>query len=215
MRILISGGGELGRLVAESLIKSGHTVVIVESRAECCKELAEELNAIVIHGDATRPHILEKGEIADTDVVITTTSSDQDNLITAIVAKEYGVKRIIVKFNDPSFNPVCQRLGINEIVNPKVVAAHQMADMARGFHLLNLSPIVRGDARLFTTIVEKQEHIDRHITDLNLPKDCLIIGVYRHNEFIIPKGNIKLHRGDTITLICNEATLGSLQEIFG
>ncbi len=214
MRILISGGGELGRMIAESLIKAGHTVVIIENREEFCEDLAEELNAIVVHGDATRPHVLEKGEIANSDVVITATNSDQDNLITAIVAREYGVKRIIVKFNDPSFNPVCLKLGINEIINPKVVAAHQMADMARGFHLVNLSPIIRGDARVFTTTIQKPEHVDQHITDLDLPKTSIIVAIYRNEEFLIPKGDIKLRHGDTVTLISDEVTLDKLQKIF-
>jgi trk system potassium uptake protein TrkA len=214
MRILISGGGELGRMIAESLIKAGHTVVIIESREECCKDLAEELNAIVVHGDATHPNVLEKGEIANSDVVITATNSDQDNLITAIVAREYGVKRIVVKFNDPSFDPVCLKLGINEIINPKVVAAHQMADLAREVHLVNVSPIIRGDARVFTTSIQKPEHVNQHIASLDLPKTSIIVAIYRKEEFLIPRGDIKLRQGDTITLICDEATLETLQKFF-
>ena len=214
MKVIISGGGELGRMIAEDLIHSDNTVVIVEKSSERCELLADELNAVIIHGDATIPNILEKGEIADTDIVIAATSSDQDNLITAIVAREYGVKRIIVKFNDPSFNPVCQKLGINDIFNPKVVAAHQIADHARGVHLVNLSPLIRGDARVFTAMVTKQEHIDRPLNELDLPKASLIVAVYRGDEFFIPKGTMKLKKGDTVTLICEVDALEKLERAF-
>ena len=215
MKVMISGGGELGRMIAEDLIHSGNTVVIIEKDSERCDLLAEELNAVVIHGDATMPHILEKGEIVDTDVVITATNSDQDNLITAIVAREYNVKRIIVKFNDPTFNPICQKLGINEIFNPKVVAAHQIADYAKGLHLVNLSPLIRGNARVFTTTIIKQEHIDRPLSKLSLPKTSLIVAVYRGEEFFIPRGDMKLRKGDTITIICEANILEKIEDIFG
>ncbi len=215
MKVMISGGGELGRMVAEDLIKSGNTVVIIEKDPEICEVLAEELNAVIIHGDATSPHILEKGEIANADVVITATNSDQDNLITAIVAREYAVMKIMVKFNDPSYNPICHKLGINEIFNPKVVAAHQISDYTMGHHLVNLSPLIRGNARVFTTTVVKDEHIDHPVSELALPKTSLIVAVYRGEDFFIPKGDTKLQKGDSITLICDVDTLEKIEKIFG
>ena len=215
MKVLISGGGDLGRMVADDLIRAGGTVIIVEKSAERCELLAEELNAIVINGDATLPQILEKGEITNTDAVITATNSDQVNLITAIVAREYGVKRIIVKFNDPTFNPICQRLGINEVFNPKVATAHQIADNARGLHLVNLSPLIRGNARVFTTKVTKQQHVDRPLREVSLPKASLIVGIHRGEDFFIPRGDTKLRIGDTITLICDANTLEKIDDIFG
>ncbi len=94
MKILISGGGELGRMIAEDLIHTGDTIIVIELNANTCERLAEELNAVIIHGDATMPLMLEKAGIVDVDVVVTATNNDQSNLITAIVAREYGVNRI-------------------------------------------------------------------------------------------------------------------------
>jgi len=215
MRTLISGGGELGRMIAEDLIHTGDTVILIELDAKVCERLAEELNAVIIHGDATMPSILEKAEIVDVDVVITATNSDQSNLITAIVAKEYGVKKIIAKFNDPAFNPICQKLGIQEILNPKVIAAQQLADQARGIHLVNLSPLIRGNARVYTTTITSPEYIDRHIKDLELPQNTLLAVIYRGDELIIPQHDIKLRKGDTISLICDLLALKEVETQFG
>lgn len=214
MIILIIGGGELGKMIAENLLKSANTIVIIEKDEECCELLAEELNAVIIHGDATRPHILEKGEVAKANIVITATNSDQDNLIAAIVAKEYGIKKIIVKFNDPSFNPVCQKMGIHEIFNPKVSAAQQIADYAQGLHLMNLSPLIQSNARVFTTTIIKHEHTDHPISELSLPKNSLIVAIHREGEFFIPRGNFKLRKGDTITIVCDFDTLNKIEKFF-
>ncbi len=215
MKAIISGGGSLGKLVAEGLISSGYEITIIEKDKETCESLASTLDAIVINGDGTNPETLEEAGIKDVDMVIAISGSDQSNLITGLVAKEFGVKRIIVKLDDPSFNIICNKLGIEEIVNPKVAIARHVTDMAKGLHLLDIATIVRGNIRTYTAEIIKEEHVDKRIEEIELPSNSLIAVVQRGKEFFIPRGRLKLYKGDRIVIICEEKALNTLERIFG
>lgn len=215
MRILISGGGDVGRITAEQLAESGHDVVLIESDRATCERIATELDMMVVCGDATRPEILEKAGIENADLVMALTGNDQVNLITALVARTYNVKRVMVNLDDPAFNNVCQKLGVEEIVNPKIATAKHLADMAKKPHALEVSTIVGGGIRVFTTLVSKDRHAGKRIEELELPRESVAAVVRRENEFFIPTPDFKLLEGDHLTILAEEKLLDKLGEIFG
>jgi len=215
MRVIVAGGGDVGRYTAESLAGFGHEVIVIEENEEVCRGLASELDIIVLCGDATKPVMFEKAEVERTELVIALTDSDQENLIAALIAKEYGVKRVIVKLDDPGFNIVCHKLGLEEIVNPKLSTAQHIADMARKPHAIEVSTLVGGSIRVFSAIVRKKEHIGLRIDELDLPGDSLLVVLQRGAEFFIAKGGFKLLEGDHLNILCEEKTLEKLVESFG
>jgi len=214
MRILVAGGGSVGRRIAEEFVQEGHTLVLVDKDADRCQELKDQLDAVVILGDASKPDILEQAEVKNCDIVIAATASDQDNLIVMVIAREYEVKQIIVRFEDPSYNSIAQMLGVQNIINPKIAAAQRIVNLARGQHLINLSSVVRGNARLYTTTIQHEEHKDKLFSELGLPKGTLPIGVYRREEFLIPTEDIRLLDGDRITLLTKKENVTQLEELF-
>ncbi len=215
MRILISGGGDVGRATAETLVNAGHEVVLVEEDRAACERLAGDLDIMVICGDATRPDILEKGGIEDADIVLALSGNDRMNIITALVAKEYGVKRVIVKLDDPTYNIVCQKLGVEEVVNPKIAAAKHIADMVRQPHAIELSTLVGGSIRVFTAIVRKDGYAGKKIEDIELPEGARVMVVQRGSEFFIPARGFRVKEGDHLSILCLEKNLEELARIFG
>lgn len=214
MRILITGGGDVGRIVAETLVNAGHGVVLVEEEREVCERLAGELDLVVICGDATKPDILEKAEVEKADLVLALSGNDKMNLITALVAKTYEAPRVIVKLDDPDFNAVCHKLGVEEIINPKTATAKHISDMAKKPHALEVSTLVGGSIRAFTAIITKKEIFGKHIEELKWPENSLAVVVERKNEFFIPRAGLKLLEGDKVIAICEEKSLEELSGLF-
>ncbi len=215
MRILMTGGGDMGRITAEALISAGHDVVLIEEGREVCERLAEALDIMVICGDATNPDILEKAEIEKADILIALSGSDKMNILTSIIAKEYGVKRIIVRLDDPAFNAICRKFGVEEIINPKTATAKHIAYMIKTPRALEISTLVGGDIRAFTAIIKKEEHGGKKTEDLALPSDCLPVVVKRDKEFFIARAGFKVLKGDSLTILCEEKSLDALGKIFG
>lgn len=215
MRILITGGGDLGRITAETLTSSGHELRVIEENSEVCESIVAETDIMVLCGDGTRPDMLEKAEIEKADIVIALSGNDKENLITALIAKEYGVGRVIIKLDDPSFNIVCLKLGIEEIINPKVATAKHISDVVNAPRALELSTLVGGSIRVFTAIIKDEALAGKHISDLDLPEDCSPIVLKRGSEYFIVKEDFKLLEGDRLELLCDEKDLDTLRALFG
>ena len=103
MKVVVTGGGAVGRHLAQDLTERGHDVTLVEQR----RDLAEKLenwapDTQVVYGDACEPRILEKADVRSADVVVAATGDDEDNLVTSLLAKqEFGVPRVLARVNHP------------------------------------------------------------------------------------------------------------------
>ncbi|MYG03981.1 MAG: Trk system potassium transporter TrkA, partial [Acidobacteriia bacterium] len=87
MRILLTGGGEGAALIAARLIREGNQVTIVEKDAQRCAELEEHLDAKIVRGSASSVSTLEKAGLADSEMLIAETDSDEINLLSCMIAQ--------------------------------------------------------------------------------------------------------------------------------
>jgi len=102
MRIAFVGAGELTVRSAELLIKRGHEVIIIENEEEKIDALSEILDCSFLHGDGSKPAILREVGPEQTDVLFCLTNNDQANLISSLVGRSLGFKRVIPSIEDPS-----------------------------------------------------------------------------------------------------------------
>ena len=87
MRILIAGGGQVGILLAQRLIREGNEVTIVEAGTRRCAELEAQLDAKVVQGSAASVTILRQAGVADAEMVIAVTDIDEVNILACLVAQ--------------------------------------------------------------------------------------------------------------------------------
>ncbi|MCD6409329.1 MAG: NAD-binding protein, partial [Candidatus Verstraetearchaeota archaeon] len=136
MKIIIFGGGGVGESTAKLLIRHGHHVVIIDRSKEVCEHLASDLpEADVLVGQATSPVVLKRAGISNADVFVAVTGSDEANVMSAILAKTMGAKKVIVRVKDPTYVEICKLLGLNEIVNPSESTAIRIDAKIRGLKL--------------------------------------------------------------------------------
>ena len=94
-RIMIAGGGNIGLRLAKCLEKR-YEIKIIEGRKERAELLAGELDdALVLLGDATDEELLERENIVEMDLFLAVTNDDEDNIMSALLAKRMGKTRII------------------------------------------------------------------------------------------------------------------------
>ena len=89
MYVIIVGAGRVGLNLAQSLIREGLNVTIIENDSTISEEVAEQINAMVIHGDATSVQVLEDADITDADVFVAATGHDTVNLLTSVLSQNY------------------------------------------------------------------------------------------------------------------------------
>jgi trk system potassium uptake protein TrkA len=214
MRFVFVGGGTLSVLTARMLVERRHEVVIVERDLEAIAVLQEELDVGVIHGDGSRPVILREADPEATDLLFCLTHDDQANIIASLVARSLGFNRVVTKIEDPELEHICAELGLADSLVPMHMVGRYLADMAEGQNIIELSDILRGDARIFSFPVTEAEAV--RISKLGLPESTRAICVYRNgDEFLIAEADTHLEVGDDVILLTRARDLTGLRERFG
>lgn len=134
MRTIVVGAGEVGYHIAKRLVQEGHDVVIIEENAAIKERVEKELDVLAVQGHGASPTVLEEAGVAKTDMMIAVTDEDEVNLVTSVLAKEYGVATTIARVRNPelSGSPFLRsgrRLGIDLVINPNQAVAEEIAKL--------------------------------------------------------------------------------------
>ncbi|TAJ44789.1 potassium channel family protein [Methanofollis fontis] len=212
MRVIIVGASTLGRGLAEKLIGLGTQVVVVERDGERAEDIAENLDCSVIHGEGTRPDILDKAGIEDADAVVACTDHDQDNILIGLIARGAGVRETILRTDDAQFLVVAKRLGFHHVLNPPQATAEIIADALRGVDTIELSTLVRGDIR-FLGVIARGEVVGKRISEVIMPKQSSIVGMYRGQEFLFAAADPAIEEGDEVLVVTAEEHSGEIDAL--
>ncbi|MGE5155833.1 MAG: potassium channel family protein [Bdellovibrio bacteriovorus] len=214
MRFVFIGSGTLAVLTGRMLAQRGHEVVLIERDRAQIDALREELEVGFIQGDGTRPAILREANPEATDLLFCLTHDDQANIIASLVARSLGFARVVTKIEDPELEHICGELGLAESLVPMHTVGRYLADMAEGQNIIEISDILRGEARIFSFRV--QEGQAGPLTHLGLPSGARAICVYRNGEeFLFAEPDTRLKTADEVVVLTRAGALKALRERFG
>lgn len=213
MRFVFVGAGNLTVRTADLLIARGHEVVIIDPDRERIDELSKDLDCSFLHGDGSKPQMLQQADPAESDVLFALSDDDQNNIISALVARSLGFPRVVPRIADPQFENICTELGLEHYIVPDRTIARYLADMAKGIDVLNLSAAIKGDARLFSWVLGGEDA--GLAKDIELPEQARIICLYREGKFQLVEPETQLKEGDEIVVIAHHDVLEALRERWG
>jgi len=143
---IILGGGRIGLHTARLLGGSGMKVKIIEKSSERARQLAAELDGVlVIHGEGTDSAFLREEGVASADGFVSTTGRDELNALVGLLAKKMGAKRVVVVANKPEYISLVEELGIDTAVNPLTLTANAILRFVRRGQVLSVARM-EGDA---------------------------------------------------------------------
>ena len=202
VRVMISGAGAVGRHLAADLAKRGHDVTLIEQNPdvlETAKEWAPSVHVLL--GDACEPWVLEKAELRTTEVVVAATGDDEDNLVTALLAKqEFGVPRVLARVNHPDnewlFN---EQWGVDAAVSPPHILTAMVEEEVTVGDLVRLLPLERGGISIVEmTVPPVAPNAGRPLYELRLPPDSTIVAIIRESHVVIPQPETVIAPGDEV-----------------
>lgn len=214
-RIVLVGGGLIGKHVAGMLIEDGKDVRIIEKEYERCKELSALFpEATVINGNISDRDVFEEENIAYTDAIITTTQSEELNILAGVYAKSKGVKRAVALIDKLNYITLATNLGIDSCISAKMSSVDAILKFIRKGNIKNVYTVFEGQAEAIEFIVtHNKEIIGKRLMDLKLPEGCLIITVQRNRKTIIPDGSFVIEEGDSIIAFVAHEGISGLEEL--
>jgi trk system potassium uptake protein TrkA len=205
-RVVILGGGNVGRGVAEALEARTERVraKVIEKDRKTAEQAADLLErTIVLHGDALDQEVLMEAGIARADAVLCVTDDDKVNMLSAVRAKQSGCSMAICLVNDPSLVPVLAALDIDAYINPRATTVSSILRHIRHGRVRNVYSIGDGEAEVIEAQVLSTSPISAHsIRDIEFPDGVLVGAIMRGDVFIRPRGDTRIEEGDVVTLFC-------------
>jgi trk system potassium uptake protein TrkA len=219
MFVIVVGGGNTGSQLAKLLLEAGHTVHVIDERPMILEKLAMEVPPeVIIHGDGSSPTVLEKAGIQKAQVLAAVTGSDETNLVVTSLGKfEFNVPRVIARINNSKnawlFTP---EMGVDVSLNQaEILAKLTVEEMSLG-DMMTMLKLRRGKFSLVEEkIFPRAQAVGIAVKDLNLPLNCIISGIIRHGEIIIPRGVTVLEEGDEILALVDDSAREQLAKILG
>jgi trk system potassium uptake protein TrkA len=218
---MIIGGGRVGYYLAKYLCEIDIHVKIMEKDRDRCVKLAELLpDALVINRDGSDHIALNSENMRSMDSFISVTDSDEENLMTALLAKRRGVPKVVAKINRASYAEILGDIGIDNLVSDLTVTINYILRYIRGLRnamgnsVNTLHRIIGGQAEAIEfTATQSAMMLNTPLKNLRLIKNVLIVVIVRKNNIIIPHGSdaIKLH--DYVVIMTKGTKLSDLNDI--
>jgi trk system potassium uptake protein TrkA len=210
MRVAFVGAGNLSVMTARNLLEHGHEVVIIEQDKARIDELSSTLDCGYLHGDGSRPAVLRQADPEHTDVLFCLTGNDQINIIASLVGRSLGFSRVVTKVDDPELELICTELGLGHTIVPTRTISRFLTDMVGGRDILELSTMIKGEARVFSFVAGKDD--EGPVSELKMPDSARVICYYREGKFTLADGESKLKEGDEAVVLTHSKNLSELKE---
>jgi len=217
-QVTIMGGGMIGVQLAKLLEESKQhfDVKLIEKDEERCEGLCRELDrTLVLQGDATEIAMLEEEDTDRADAVIAVTGDDRSNIVVALLARQFGVNKIICEVMRPHYVPVYSTLDIHSVVNPRILAASRILRLTRKEDAVSFSLLQDEKAEVVEIVLpEKAKVANKKIVEANLPRGMLIGSIIRNGEVVVPRGDATLLPGDHLVIFAVPKVSATLDRYF-
>ena len=212
LRIIIVGGGKVGRTLVEQLSQEGHDITIVDRDGQKAQALANLYDIMGVQGNGASYGVLKEAGIETADLLIAVTQSDELNLLCCTVGKQVANCAAIARVRTPDYSRevgyLREKLGLAMIINPEMEAA---AEEARILYLptaLEIDSFAHGQADLIKFKVPEGNVLDgMNLITLGqrIAPDILICAAERDGKVIIPRGQYIIRAGDILSFAASRA----------
>ncbi len=202
MYVIIVGAGRVGLTLAQSLVKEGINVTLIESDNNLVEDAAEQVDAMVIYGDATSLNVLEDADIEDADVVVAATGYDTVNLLACLLSKGYpNVSKIIARVNDLDHIKAFREGGVDLTVSPESTVATYLERIITKPKIADLLVLGKGSTELLDLKIENKDLVGQRVLDHSPTEDFIVCAVYEEDKLIIPQKDTVFYENQKISVL--------------
>ena len=217
--IVIAGGGRIGFRLASKLEDDNHVKLIEKSTARA-KKLAETLEStIVLKGDSTDDALLKEENVDNNDVFVATTNSEEANILSAMVAKKMGTKKVMALINKDSFSGLMETDSIDITISAEQITVSSLLSHIRKGDVVKVHSLKRGGAEALEAVAHSHENskvVGKMVGDIALPEGSFITAIVSNEGEIKTVHHTTFVEADdhVVVFIDNRDTITEIETIF-
>jgi len=218
-RVMIAGGGNIGRRLAARLERE-YEVKLIDHNKATCAHLAEKLHrTLVLQGDATDEDLLEQENIESIDVFCALTNDDEDNIMSALLAKRMGAQRVIALINRSAYVNLVQGGEIDIAISPAQATVGPLLSKIRRGDMAAVHSLRRGAAEVLEIVahgdLKTSKVVGRRIGDVALPEGSAIAAIIRGEEVLIAHHDTMIEAEDhLIVFALSKRIIPKVEKLF-
>lgn len=218
-RVMVAGGGNIGLRLAKAL-ESHYEVKVIEQNRQRCELLTSELNeALVLTGSSADAGLLETENISDMDMFIAVTNEDEENIMSALLAKRMGAKRVISLINRRAYADLMQGGQIDIAISPAHATIGSLLSHVRKGDVSVVHYLRRGTAEALEIVAHGDDQsskvVGKAIGTISLPKGATIVAVIRGEEVLMARHDLVIESEDHVVLfLANTGLAQKVEKLF-
>jgi trk system potassium uptake protein TrkA len=218
-RVMIIGGGNIGLRLAKAL-ELNYEVKLIEYNKKSCERISGELTrTLVLNGDGTDEKLMQQEHIAEVDVFCALTNDDENNIMSSLLAKQGGARKVIALINRSAYVGLVQGGKIDIALSPAHITIGSLLAYVRQGDVAAVHSLRRGAAEALELIAhgdrESSRVVGRRIDEIDLPKGATIGAIVRGDEVIMGHHDVVIEADDhVIVFVVNKAMVHKIEKLF-
>ena len=218
-RVMIVGGGNIGFRLARAL-EHDYQVKLIEYNKKACQKLAGELSrTLVLNGDGTDEKLLQQEHVGEVDVFCALTNDDENNIMSALLAKQGGAGKVIALINRSAYVDLLQGGNIDIALSPAHVTIGSLLAYVRQGDVAAVHSLRRGAAEALELVAhgdrQSSRVVGRRIDEIDLPRGATIGAIVRSDEVIMGHHDLVIEAEDhVIVFVIDKGMVRKVEKLF-
>ena len=213
--MMILGGSRIGIRIATEL-QGEVNVKLVDYNADKAYRLAEMLDrTLIINEDGRNTEAMLEEGLANMDAFVAVTGRSETNILTAMLAKRMGVKKVIAEVENLNYINLAESIGIDTIINKKLVTASNIFRFTMSTDVQAIKCLTGSDAEVLEFIVKPNSPATRApIREMGLPDDAIVGGIVRGDRAFIAVDHMRMEPYDRVVVFAMPGSVGKVGYYF-
>ncbi len=218
-RLMFSGGGNIGRRLAQAL-EGKYKVKVIDHNYDRAKSIAADLaKTIVLHGDGADEELLREENIESVDVFCAVTNDDEANILSAMLAKRLGARKVMALINRASYVDLVESGTIDVAISPQQATIGSLLTHVRRGDVVNVHSLRRGAAEAIEAVAHGDKSsskvVGRMVEEINLPPGATIGAIVRGDRVLMPHHDTMVEAEDHLILfLVDKRRISEVEKLF-
>jgi trk system potassium uptake protein TrkA len=215
-KVVIFGANPVSINLAKALEETIRDVSIIEPSREKANQAAEELSRCVVHhGSGTDMNLFNDINMEDADFFLSLSEDDENNILSALLAKKHGAKRALVITNDPEYLPILDSIGMDVTINPRLITVSAILKHLRKGRVMSVFRLIEEAEVMEIGVDDNSSIVNKKIAKVKFPENAMIGALLRKGEMMVPTEDIEIKAGDSVIVVAQPQAIEKIEKLFG
>ncbi len=213
--MMILGGSRIGVRIATEL-QNDVNIKLIDYNADKAYRLAETLDkTLIINEDGRNTEAMMEEGLSNMDAFVAVTGRSETNILTAMLAKRMGVKKVIAEVENLNYINLADSVGVDTIINKKMITASNIFRFTMSTDVLAIKCLTGSDAEVLEFIVKPNSPATKStVREMGLPEDVIVGGIVRGDKVFIASGSTQINAYDRVVVFAMPSAIAKVGDYF-